>query len=71
MPKNGGSPGADIIDHLIAVHITNSTSFGVIDEKRVSVHIAESADRRVHSPGDMELGTGEKGIGKAAVWHGK
>jgi hypothetical protein len=48
MPGNQGSPGENVINITIAIHVKEIWPLPTINEKWLSTHGAESAYRRIH-----------------------
>ena len=71
MAKNGGAPGADVVDVFIAIDIPDAGALGVIDEERLAANGAKSADGGIDAAGDERLGLGEEGVRLGVVHDGE
>src|SRR5690349_20894396 len=60
------SPGADVIDILVAVRIEDVRALAARDEQRRSADAAESSHRRIDAARDVLLGPAEKFFGSLA-----
>ena len=63
MAENCRSPGADVINQLIAIHVLNARTFGLVHEERLAANGAKCAHRRIHTAGNVFQRLGEKSLG--------
>ena len=68
--ENGRSPGADVVDVFVAIHVPDARALGFVDEERLAADGAEGADGRVHAAGNVFQGFGEKRFGFGSRNHG-
>ena len=61
------SPGADVVDVFVAVHVPDAGALATPDEGRLATHGAEGADGAVHPAGDEGLGLGEERVGNTML----
>ena len=54
--ENERSPGADVVDVLVAVGVPDIGTFAAHQERRIAAHRAKGPDRRVHASGDELFG---------------
>ena len=69
MPEDRRSPGADVIDELVAIDIPDVRPFRALDKERLAADAAKSAHGRIYPAGDEAAGLGESGSG-ARTMHG-
>src|SRR5262249_20100258 len=69
MSQYGWSPGADVIDILISVHVPHMSAFGLVDEERLAAYRPERPHRRVHAARDVLQRLREKLFGFGARNH--
>ena len=68
--ENERSPGADVVDVLVAIGIEDVRAFAAFDEGRSPADAAIGADGRVHAAGNREFGAFEELL-RACVIHGR
>jgi hypothetical protein len=60
MAENGRSPGADVVDVIVAIDIEHPRALGSVHEKRLAADRAKRAHRRVHAAGNVFQSLGKK-----------
>ena len=58
--QNGRAPGADVVNELASVRVSDVGSLGGLDKERVAVHVAEGSDGGVDAAGDDGARAGEE-----------
>ena len=53
---DGGPPGSDVVDVLVAVHVVCIRALHAVEDNWVAAHGAEGADGRVDAAGEERLG---------------
>src|ERR1039458_6820748 len=65
--EDGRSPGADVINQFIAVHVPDFRAAGPVDEERIAAHRAERAHRRIDAAGNIFQRLGEQALRLRAI----